>query len=393
MASFLDSIGSFLGGILGPSQPKLNVPQNLQYNSPLPPSFNNSPGAGGSAQLTTPGRSSSPSGAVYGPNPAYGPNQPAQSSPVLNNGGGNNNQPSQPSSPSYEDIIRRSLDNALGNLGSTKDSLLDQIGATYGNVRQQAQDTLSKNVAALNQDTTDVNQGYANTKTEQSRLLSDTQLRNRNLARALGDLNSSFYEGAQNKANAATQANVSNLSQNQRSQLDQIAQEIANQNTDYGTKLLGLSNDEASARNNVLNQYQQGVGNANTASQNSLDNIALTLASLQQQGSRLGQVTNPIADATSKVNLLKAINTSGLVPVTSQNQGVYDQAVQAVQNGQDYNSVVGYLKGISPQLASEFQLNVQPKPTGIFGLGTPTYNVTQPQGSSLDAILKQLGLG
>ncbi len=295
------------------------------------------------------------------------------------------------------------LRNQLGDAESQKNSLLDQIGATYNNVRQQAKDTLAANLGALDQGKQNVTQGYADLKTEQGRLLNDTTLRNRLLARSLGSLNSGFYQNLQSKAAANTQANVSKIGQQEQSQLDQIGQEIVNQNTDANTKIQNLNETEAQAKNDVLSKYQSLANTVNTQLafnskdranaleqinndlQNSLDNIALTLADYRAKAASLGSVQNPLKNIADQAQSLATINKSVVQPI--QDQNILNQAYQNINNGtQSYQDVVGYLskydQANGSNLAAQLQLNVQPK-GGVFGFGqsytAPQAQFTDPQ--------------
>jgi hypothetical protein len=301
------------------------------------------------------------------------------------------------------------LRNQLGDAESQKNSLLDQIGATYNNVRQQAKDTLASNLGALDQGKKNVVQGYSDLKTEQSRLLNDTQLRNSLLGRSLGSLNSGFYENLQSKAAANTQANVSKIGQQEQSQLDQIGQEIINQNTDANTKIQNLNETEAQAKNDVLGKYQSlansistqlsfndrgrtdALQQINNQLQNSLDNIAMTMADWRAKASSLGGVQNPLKSIADQANAMGTINKNIVQPI--QDQNILNQAYQSINNGtQSFNDVVGYLsqydKANGTNLAATLQLNVQPQ-GGIFGFGK-TYTAPQAQFTDPQSYLSSL---
>ena len=337
------------------------------------------------------------------------------------------------------DRLMETYNNQKSDLTNQKDSLLNQIGSTYTNVKQQAKDTLAKNLAALDQGKTTVTQGYDNLKTEQSRLLGDTQLRNRQMARALGDLNSSNYENNQSKAASDTQAAISGIGQQEQSQLDQIGQQITSQNLDANTKLQSLDEAQAQAETSVLSKYQSAAqqiatdqkynevdrANAlesiNTSMQSALDNIGLTIASYKQQASGLGSVANPLKDISALLSNLSTINKNLLNPLQIPAQAA-NLAQQAFQSGSNWNDIAGYInfnapnKDVASQALQEalglVQQNgaqvsygsngtptVNPPKTGILGLGgvDPSYysnlgnQITPQQVPDIKSLLTQLG--
>lgn len=434
MNGFLDTLNRWFNPFYGASSAPF-IPQSVVASSQLSSTINVQPSntAGGSAQLRRP----SVQGASTSSNPFQqysqpaGPQRPASTLPQTGGSSRPASQPQvqQPQQPSYEDLLRRqyedqlnsanrayderaaALRNQLGDLDRQKGSLLDQISGAYTSTRQQAQDTLAKNLAALESSKGEVRQGYADQRTEQSRLLGDTQLRNRNVARALGSLNSSFYENLQSKANATTQANVSKIAQTEQSQLDKIGQEITNQNLDANTKIQALNEAEAAAKTDVINQYQalwnqiqsqlsfndrgrleavQAIGNQ---LQGSLDQISYTMSQYRGRAAGLGGVTNPLRDLTGKnglIDQLASIRTNITEPIQQEN--ILAQAQQDLNSGaKGYDDIVGYLgrydQAYGTRLLPQFELSVTNAGTqgGFqlpFGLGriggNPQYRVMNP---------------
>ena len=288
---FLDQIGQAIGGGITNAGKLVSsvvghpvyFPGTGQGGQGLGSLITNAYASDGSNKVYAPTSSGSGSGGYSPANASYGPsagatgNLPTTTTNNNNGGGSNNNQPSPGGSSSNPVLdaaqlalqaaknqygyLSGQLKNEQTDLGSQKDSLLNQIGSLYGNTIQTAKDTLANNLDTLNTSKGTVTQGYEGLKNEQGRLLTDTQRQNRQTARALGDLGSSFYENLQSDAGANTAKNISNFSNEEQGQLDQIANEITNENTTSATKISNLNDLETQAKQDVLNKYQSSWNN------------------------------------------------------------------------------------------------------------------------------------
>jgi hypothetical protein len=287
------------------------------------------------------------------------------------------------------------LQNQLGDLGNQKNSLLDQIGTNYGGVIKQAKDTLAQNLGALNQAKGDVTTGYENQKTDQGRLLNDVQRQNRMQARASGDLGSSFYENLQSDATSKAAQNVTNIGQQEQSQLDQIGQQIVTQNTDAGTKIDQLNQQEAQAKQQIIDQYQSAYNNVqselgfnsqdstnaiqqiNNQMQATLDSISNTMGQYKLQAQQSGSVTNPISSLAAQAKNLAALQN---VTQPLQDQQLLSQAIQQLQSDpSQFSNIVGQLQLYDAQNGTQLAQQVQglqtsgayqPAQSGFLGLGS-----------------------
>ncbi len=219
------------------------------------------------------------------------------------------------------DYLRGQISNQQNDLSNTKNSLLDQLSTMYGNSIQQAKDTLASNLNTLNTAQNTVTTGYEGQKTDQGRLLGDVQRQNRQLARSMGDLGSSFYEGLQGNAASQTAQNITNFSNQEQSQLDQIANQITSENTTTNTKVQNLNDLETQAKNDVINRYQSsyndiqnelaraGVDNTdamnaiNNQMQSTLNNISYLMSGYKDS------VTSGAQSNTNIANMLQNLNT------------------------------------------------------------------------------------
>lgn len=428
---FFGQIGNYFNNLFGGGQqPKRITPSGPALN------WNQAVSSGGLSNIHTPSVLGASTGPVYGPQQPYGPAVPSGGG-----GGGSNTgaldqifgQQQQDTRNQYNDQLNSArnlydqraglLRNQLGDLGNQRDSLLNQIGSNYGGVIQQAKDTLQQNLGALNKAKGDVTTGYENQKLQQAQLLGDQRRQNREMARALGDLGSSFYENLQSKAQANTNQNITNIGDQEQSQLDTIGQQIITQNTDAGTKIDQLNQQEAQAKQQILNQYQSAYNNIqselgfnskdsvnalqsiNDQMQSTLDNISQTMAQYKLAAQQSGRVTNPISNISAYAKNLATLQS---VTQPIQDQQIMQQAIQALQSDpSQFQNIVGQLQLYDAQNGTKLADQIgglQPKQTGttggFFGFGgTPVYNVPGGQGplklptqpSYLDQLISNLG--
>lgn len=256
------------------------------------------------------------------------------------------------------------LNNQLGGLGREKDSLLDRIGSTYGGLVQTAQDTLTKNLGALDNRRGEVNQQYDVSRTNVGRLLMDQQRMNRVLARSQGTLGSSYYGNLQTDAGRDATQRVAGLNTEEQSKLDAIGDAIVNAQTDTNTKIQSLEEAKGHAETEIINKYQtmansirndlrfnerdrlDALDAVNNRMASALDNIQLTMMQYSAMASGLGNTAN------QWTNQIQSFDPFGQI------QGTLDNSESRMASYSPFQSPVA-----APQA------NAANQPTGYYNFG------------------------
>jgi hypothetical protein len=162
--------------------------------------------------------------APYGPSAPYGPAAPTSIGGGSNGKSGGsdiNGQLQNIASTSKNStvdaiksrlgLIRDQVNRTIGTAGSVRDEIKNNIATTYGGLQTAAQQKVASAIDNLNQEKTGVFNTYGTAKGDARRALDSAMTKNRMLARAMGRLDSSFYEDQQANATEAGSRNIAGL--------------------------------------------------------------------------------------------------------------------------------------------------------------------------------------
>lgn len=240
---------------------------------------------------------------------------------------------------SLYDARASELNNQLGGLGREKDTMLDRIGSTYRGLTQSAQDTLTKNVGALNNRRGEVEQTYDTSRTNVGRLLGDQQRMNRVMARAQGTLGSSYYGNMQSGAGREATQRIAGLNTEEVGKLDAIGDAILNAETDTNSKIQALKEEQALQERETINKYTtlanaiqndlrfnerdrlEALDAVNSRLSSALDQISNTMMQYQAAAGNLGNV------AGNWNNSIQSFNPFGTIQQTLDNSAARGSSV------------------------------------------------------------------
>lgn len=237
-----------------------------------------------------------------------------------------------PSNNGMLDAIRARLDEArntarglISRAGEERDYLTGQIKDQYGQLRTRAGDRLNTSLETLGQEGTKLTNIYERSKGDTRRRSANAETDNRNRARALNRLDSSFYDDiqAENTADltrglgvldveeADKQAALGTRKTEANQYFNEILQDIDTQQTQAERQAQveyqnAVAQGEALERAGVLD-YGEGVQQAEAAYQSRLDQISQAAQNLALQKLSLA---SQVAAGGQSVNSFNAINDS-----------------------------------------------------------------------------------
>lgn len=285
----------------------------------------------------------------------------------------------------YFDSLAGTYNNNLTTQGTQRDNTLSQIDSEYQNLINGVNQTATDNINSLKSQQEKLDSQYAKGKTNVANAFRDAQLVNRNTARGMNALDSSYYEGLQGKSaeDAATQD--ANLVTEQGQNDAQIGNQIGSVQLKQSNDVNDLNNKRADARAQAYLTYQNNVGqiqndltmndkqrkSALMAAQNQLSQdldqidqnylnwtISTAINPANYGSSLLGALASYVAPnygTPSSMNALpaltfssSALNSAGsplyATPVTQTGGGT--NTVPTGNNGNNQNSLINYIPTI-----------------------------------------------
>lgn len=159
-------------------------------------------------------------------------------------------------------LIRDTVNRQIGTAKGVRDELVGNIGETYGGLRTEAQNRVGTALENLGQERTGVYNTYGTAKGESRRALESAMLKNRMLARAMGRLNSSFYDDRQAEATETGARNISGLAREEAGKVAGIGtRETETKNWGEETQVK-IAQEEAQLKTQADREYQTKVDEA-----------------------------------------------------------------------------------------------------------------------------------
>lgn len=263
-------------------------------------------------------------------------------------GGVNVSVPSAPSGnqnsgPSVLDLINARLNATRQQAAeqvtqalSAKNDLMGFLDTQYGNLSTSANNKRDTSLQTLDQEATDTGNQYLGAQGNERRRSANQETANRERARALNRLDSSFYDNAQSgntadltralgvldNENASKQAGIGTRKTDTSNYFTDILQNLDLQKTQYQKQAIDQYNQavsQAEALNRAgLNDFGGDIQNANNATQSRLNSIAGILSNL---GQIPGLASSSVANGASAINGFSA-NDANLTSLLGNNSGL-----------------------------------------------------------------------
>lgn len=239
------------------------------------------------------------------------------------------NGPGEAANPTL-DLIKARLDETrrlarekVSNAGSERDYLLNYLKEQYGGLQTRATERLGTSLETLNQEGTGLETLYAKAAGNQRRRTANNETTNRQRARALNRLDSSFYDdiqaensqdlvrslGTLDTEEAGKQAALGTRKTETNQYFTNIQQDLDREQADQEHQAQSeykraLQEADALDRAGVLD-YGEGVAQAQQALQSRLDSIAEAAENMKLQ--RM-QIAGQIASQGGNINSFNAID-------------------------------------------------------------------------------------
>lgn len=159
-------------------------------------------------------------------------------------------------------MIRDIANRQIGVAGGVRDELKSNIASTYGGLKTSAEQKVGTMLENLGQARTGIYDTYGTAKGESRRALESAMLKNRVLARAMGRVDSSFYDDRQAEATETGARNIGGLAREEAGKVAGIGtQETETKNWGEQTALQ-IEQEQAQLTSQADQEYQQKVNEA-----------------------------------------------------------------------------------------------------------------------------------
>jgi len=251
--------------------------------------------------------------------------------------------PTGPTGPSAEEIARQELQSKLGainarlqqmrdiaqrNIGTARgvrDEVIGNIGQTYANLTQQAESRRNAALGALGQEDVGVQDLYGRAGGTARRAMESALTRNRMRARALNQLNSSFYDQLQAATTEEARKAISDLAQEQAGKRAAIGTRKTETEDWFNQQASTIAQEEASLKSQAEREYQNQVNAAADMERAyGIDSLAAGEQAEREFSSKLAQIDAYIQDRGTQLIQLAAATGQNIGSVLNQYQAVND---------------------------------------------------------------------
>ena len=257
--------------------------------------------------------------------------------------------PTGPTGPSAEEIARQELQSKLSainarlqqmrdiaqrNIGTARgvrDEVVGNIGQTYANLTQQAQSRRNAALEALGQEDVGVQNLYGRAGGTARRAMESALTRNRMRARAMNQLNSSFYDQMQAATTEEARKALFDLEQEQAAKRAAIGTRRSETEDWFNQQASTIAQEEASLKSQAEREYQNQVNAAADMERAyGIDSLAAAEQAEREFSSKLAQIDAYIQDRGTQLIQLAAATGQNIGNVLNQYQAVNDTLSRAL---------------------------------------------------------------
>lgn len=254
----------------------------------------------------------------------------------------------------FRDIVNRNI----GRAGDVRSEVVNNIGSTYGLLKNRAQTARDTSLENLGQEDVAVQNQYGEAAGTARSALDSALRRNRMLARATGRLNSSFYDETQADTNEGGARSIAGIAEEEAGKRAGIGTRKTETSNWFEQKATEIGQEEASLKSQAEREYQDQVNaaqdmersfgidsmeqaqQAEIAYQSKLDQINNYLMS---RAERLAQVANAAGAQEASIQGFSAVNPT-LQRILSNTQAL-NQAQNFTQNVPSVGAITTSLPG------------------------------------------------
>lgn len=235
------------------------------------------------------------------------------------------------SGPSTLDLIRSRLDETrrlarekVSNAASERDYLLNYLKDQYGTLQNRAKERLGTSLETLNQEGTGLSNLYEKSRGNQRRRTANNEVANRQRARALNRLDSSFYDDIQAENSADLTRSLGTLDTEESAKQSALGTRKTETNQYFTNIGQDLDREQADQEHRAQSEYQralqeadaldragvldygEGVAQAQQALESRLDSIAQAADNMRLQRT---QIAGQLAAQGGNINSFNAIDS------------------------------------------------------------------------------------
>jgi len=259
------------------------------------------------------------------------------------------NVPTGPTGPSADEIARQELQSKLSainarlqqmrdiaqrNIGAARgvrDEVIGNIAQTYANLVQQAESRRNAALGALGQEDVGVQNLYGRAGGTARRAMESALTRNRMRARAMNQLNSSFYDQIQAATTEEARKALFDLEQEQAAKRAAIGTRRSETEDWFNQQASTIAQEEASLKSQAEREYQNQVNAAADMERAyGIDSLAAAEQAEREFSSKLAQIDAYIQDRGTQLIQLAAATGQNLGNVLNQYQAVNDTLSRAL---------------------------------------------------------------
>ncbi len=241
------------------------------------------------------------------------------------------------------DIAQRNIGQARG----VRDEVVGNIGSTFANLLSQAQTRKQSALDTLGREDINVQNLYGRAEGTARRAMESALTKNRMAARAMGMLNSSFYEDRQAQTREAALKSVADLSQEQAYKRGEIGTRTTETEQWFEQQASNIEREEATLKSQAEREYQNQVNAAlDMERAYGIDSLAAAEQAQNEFQSKLNQIDQYIQDKGFRLLEIAAATGQNIGGVINQFSAINDQLSRAL----GVNQGLGRAQGLGDTL-------------------------------------------